>query len=48
MSRLTARAGGPLAGTIAVPGDKSMSHRALILGGLASGTTTIHGLLEGE
>jgi 3-phosphoshikimate 1-carboxyvinyltransferase len=48
MSRLTARASGPLAGTIAVPGDKSMSHRALILGGLASGTTTIHGLLEGE
>ncbi|MEO7786205.1 MAG: 3-phosphoshikimate 1-carboxyvinyltransferase [Sphingomicrobium sp.] len=48
MSRLTASASGPLAGTIVVPGDKSMSHRALILGGLASGTTTIHGLLEGE
>jgi 3-phosphoshikimate 1-carboxyvinyltransferase len=46
--RLTASASGALAGTIEVPGDKSMSHRALILGGLASGTTAIHGLLEGE
>ncbi len=35
---LTARAGGPLAGTAAVPGDKSCSHRALILGGMAEGT----------
>ena len=46
--RLTARASAPLTGTIAVPGDKSISHRALILGGLAKGTTIIHGLLEGE
>ena len=38
----------PLAGEIVVPGDKSISHRALILGGLANGTTTIKGLLEGE
>ena len=45
---LTARASGPLGGTIAVPGDKSMSHRALILGGLAAGVTHIAGLLEGE
>jgi 3-phosphoshikimate 1-carboxyvinyltransferase len=37
-----------LRGDIAVPGDKSMSHRALILGALASGETTIHGLLEGD
>lgn len=37
-----------LAGTIAVPGDKSISHRAVILGGLAVGETRITGLLEGE
>ena len=38
----------PLAGTIRVPGDKSISHRALMLGALAVGRTTITGLLEGE
>jgi 3-phosphoshikimate 1-carboxyvinyltransferase len=38
----------PLSGTISVPGDKSMSHRALILGGLARGETHISGLLEGQ
>ena len=37
-----------LHGEITVPGDKSMSHRALILGGLADGETWIEGLLEGE
>jgi 3-phosphoshikimate 1-carboxyvinyltransferase len=37
-----------LRGEIAVPGDKSISHRALILGGLAKGETHITGLLEGE
>ncbi len=36
------------AGTITVPGDKSISHRALMLGGLTVGTTRVHGLLEGE
>jgi len=46
--RLRASASGALNGTIEVPGDKSMSHRALILGALASGTTVIHGLLEGD
>ncbi|GLQ04977.1 3-phosphoshikimate 1-carboxyvinyltransferase [Sneathiella chinensis] len=39
---------GPLTGTITVPGDKSMSHRALILGGSATGTTRVTGILEGE
>ncbi|WP_415236480.1 3-phosphoshikimate 1-carboxyvinyltransferase [Sneathiella sp.] len=39
---------GPLRGEITVPGDKSMSHRSLILGGLAVGKTTVSGLLEGE
>ena len=39
---------GPLTGTITVPGDKSISHRALMLGALAVGETRISGLLEGE
>jgi len=39
---------GPLRGEIEVPGDKSMSHRALILGALARGETSIEGLLEGD
>src|ERR1700737_889379 len=38
----------PLAGRILVPGDKSISHRALMLGALAVGQTEISGLLEGE
>lgn len=37
-----------LRGTCRVPGDKSISHRALMLASQALGTTTIHGLLEGE
>jgi 3-phosphoshikimate 1-carboxyvinyltransferase len=45
---LTARRGSPLKGHVRVPGDKSISHRALILGALAVGTTRISGLLEGE
>lgn len=45
---MTARRAGPLAGRIRVPGDKSISHRALILGTLTVGETTIAGLLEGE
>jgi 3-phosphoshikimate 1-carboxyvinyltransferase len=45
---LTARPGGPLRGRIHAPGDKSISHRALILGALAEGETRIEGLLEGD
>src|SRR6267378_8574843 len=45
---MTARPGRPLAGRVRVPGDKSISHRALILGALAVGRTEISGLLEGE
>src|SRR5512143_1237518 len=45
---LTARHGGPVQGRVRVPGDKSISHRALILGALTVGETTISGLLEGE
>src|SRR5919198_1162053 len=43
-----ARPSNPLTGTIRVPGDKSISHRALMLGALAIGRTEISGLLEGE
>jgi 3-phosphoshikimate 1-carboxyvinyltransferase len=46
--RLHAIASHGLHGHMHVPGDKSMSHRALILGGLAEGETWIEGLLEGE
>jgi 3-phosphoshikimate 1-carboxyvinyltransferase len=45
---LTARRGGPLTGRAQVPGDKSISIRALILGALAVGETRITGMLEGE
>jgi 3-phosphoshikimate 1-carboxyvinyltransferase len=45
---LTARRTGPLKGRVRVPGDKSISHRALIIGALAVGETRISGLLEGE
>ena len=45
---LTIAARGPLAGSVRVPGDKSISHRALMFGALAIGTTEITGLLEGE
>jgi len=40
--------GGKLQGTIRVPGDKSISHRAIMLGALAENTTTINGFLAGE
>jgi 3-phosphoshikimate 1-carboxyvinyltransferase len=45
---LTARRGAPLQGRIRVPGDKSISHRALILAALTVGETAVSGLLEGE
>jgi 3-phosphoshikimate 1-carboxyvinyltransferase len=45
---LTARRAGPLKGVVRAPGDKSISHRALILGALAHGVTEIEGLLEGD
>ncbi len=45
---LTGSLSRPLAGNVGVPGDKSMSHRALILGGMADGETEVHGLLEGD
>ncbi|MDO9589023.1 MAG: 3-phosphoshikimate 1-carboxyvinyltransferase [Brevundimonas sp.] len=45
---LTARRSSPLSGVARAPGDKSISHRALILGAMATGVTDIEGLLEGE
>ncbi|MBS0249981.1 MAG: 3-phosphoshikimate 1-carboxyvinyltransferase [Proteobacteria bacterium] len=45
---LSALKAGPLVGRVRVPGDKSISHRALIIGALATGTTRIKGLLEAE
>src|SRR5688572_28248056 len=45
---LTASPGRALRGDISVPGDKSISHRALILGGMADGETGITGLLESD
>lgn len=43
-----AQPGGKLSGTLRVPGDKSISHRSIMLGSLAQGTTRISGFLEGE
>src|SRR5580704_19141101 len=45
---LAARRAGPLRGRVRVPGDKAISHRALIFGALAVGETRISGLLEGD
>ncbi len=45
---MTSLACGPLTGHAHVPGDKSISHRSLILGALCVGETTISGLLEGQ
>lgn len=48
MQPLVSHPAGALVGLVRVPGDKSISHRALMLGALAVGETTIEGLLEGE
>ena len=45
---LTAGRASALSGTVRVPGDKSISHRALMFGALATGVTRIRGLLEAE
>ncbi|MFK8016826.1 MAG: 3-phosphoshikimate 1-carboxyvinyltransferase [Gammaproteobacteria bacterium] len=42
------RTGGPLRGSVRVPSDKSISHRALMLSGIASGTSTLYDVLESE
>jgi 3-phosphoshikimate 1-carboxyvinyltransferase len=48
MSSLTITPAGPLKGTIAVPGDKSITHRAIILSALAEGDSTISAYCRGE
>ena len=46
--KLTAARSGPLTGEAAIPGDKSCSHRALIIGAMAEGETRVSGLLESD
>jgi 3-phosphoshikimate 1-carboxyvinyltransferase len=48
MSRLIIEGGGRLRGRVRVPGDKSISHRVLMLGAIAEGVTEVEGFLEGE
>lgn len=48
MTNLVTYPNAPLLGTVTVPGDKSISHRSLMLGALAVGESRIAGLLEGE
>jgi 3-phosphoshikimate 1-carboxyvinyltransferase len=48
MARLLAHPSGPLTGRIAAPGDKSISHRAIILAAMAAGESRIVGLADGE
>jgi 3-phosphoshikimate 1-carboxyvinyltransferase len=47
-ARYRVQPGGEVAGELTVPGDKSISHRALMLGGIAEGETEITGFLAGE
>jgi 3-phosphoshikimate 1-carboxyvinyltransferase len=46
--RFNVQAGGALTGRLRVPGDKSISHRSIMLGSLAEGLTEVSGFLEGE
>jgi 3-phosphoshikimate 1-carboxyvinyltransferase len=48
MTTFTVEGGRPLRGRITVPGDKSISHRALILAALAEGTSVVRGLSDGD
>ena len=48
MTELTVTGGRPLRGRVRVPGDKSISHRALMLGALAEGTSIVRGLSDGD
>ena len=44
--QLVSKKAGPLVGKMPIPGDKSISHRSLIFGSLAIGTTKVRGLLD--
>ena len=48
MSRFGIEPGGRLAGRLSIPGDKSISHRVLLLAALADGVSTIRGLSDGD
>jgi 3-phosphoshikimate 1-carboxyvinyltransferase len=48
MARLIVHPSGPLRGAVAAPGDKSISHRALLLSALAEGETKIHGWVDAD
>ena len=48
MNEFICQPGGYLSGSLRVPGDKSISHRSIMLGSLAEGTTRVSGFLEGE
>ena len=48
MKPITSLNSSPLTGSISIPGDKSISHRSLIISSLAIGKTTISGILEGK
>jgi len=48
MSNYITSIAGPLKGSIKVPGDKSISHRSIMLGSIADGVTRVSGFLEGE
>jgi len=48
MTSFECRPGGPVTGTIRVPGDKSISHRSIVLSSIAEGPSYITGFLEGE
>jgi 3-phosphoshikimate 1-carboxyvinyltransferase len=48
VKKYTVRTAKKVAGKIVVPGDKSISHRAVMLGSLARGTTVVSGFLQGE
>lgn len=47
-THLTARRSRALTGSVRAPGDKSMSHRSMIFGAMATGVTEVEGLLEGD
>ena len=48
MENLKVNISGPLRGSVRVPGDKSISHRAVMLGAIAEGTSRVSGFLTGE
>lgn len=48
MSNFVTSNSGPLSGSIKVPGDKSISHRSIMLGSIAEGVTKVSGFLEGD